>query len=165
MSSPSTIHRQLAVLLAILGTACFAPPPVTRAPEPEQAKVESASVHKGSANLPAAKPAPADSAAGNPSPSPAGFLRAPGRATLAAQFHSLQPFGTEQYDFTAEQGFLDVVRHPLSTFSVDVDTASYANVRRILREGRLPSKGAVRIEELLNYFAYDYPEANGEEPF
>ena len=46
---------------------------------------------------------------------------------------------------------------PLSTFSVDVDTASYSNVRRLLHEGRLPPPGAVRIEELINYFTYDYP--------
>jgi len=83
-------------------------------------------------------------------------LRAPGPPT---------GFDTEQYDFVAEQGFLDVAKAPLSTFSIDVDTASYANVRRMLREGRLPPGGAVRIEELVNYFRYDYPDANGDEPF
>ena len=72
----------------------------------------------------------------------------------------------EQYDFVAEPGFLDVAKHPLSTFSIDVDTASYANVRRmLLRDGQLPPSGAVRIEEMLNYFSYDYPHANGDEPF
>jgi Ca-activated chloride channel family protein len=75
-------------------------------------------------------------------------------------------FDTEQYDFVVESGFLDVARHPLSTFSIDVDTASYANVRRmLLRDGVLPPSGAVRIEEMLNYFSYGYPDASGDEPF
>jgi Ca-activated chloride channel family protein len=75
------------------------------------------------------------------------------------------PLVTEQYDFVVEKGFVDVVRSPLSTFSIDVDTASYANVRRMLREGRMPPTGAVRIEEMVNYFSYDYPDASGDEPF
>ena len=51
---------------------------------------------------------------------------------------------------------------PLSTFSIDVDTASYANVRRFLDSGRLPPRDAVRIEELVNYFRYDYPQPEGD---
>ena len=54
---------------------------------------------------------------------------------------------------------------PLSTFSIDVDTASYANVRRFLTSGRLPPPGAVRIEEMVNYFRYDYPQPVGDRPF
>ena len=54
---------------------------------------------------------------------------------------------------------------PLSTFSIDVDTASYANVRRFLDAGRLPPRDAVRIEELVNYFHYDYPQPEGDVPF
>src|SRR5262249_48620521 len=54
---------------------------------------------------------------------------------------------------------------PLSTFSVDVDTASYTNVRRFLNEGQLPPQGSVRIEELVNYFTYDYPQPEGVKPF
>ena len=53
----------------------------------------------------------------------------------------------------------------LSTFSIDVDTASYANVRRFLTQGTLPPKDAVRIEELINYFRYDYPQPKGDDPF
>ena len=53
--------------------------------------------------------------------------------------------------------------HPRSTFSVDVDTASYANVRRFLTEGRLPPPDAVRIEEMVNYFPYDYAPPRGRE--
>ena len=55
--------------------------------------------------------------------------------------------------------------HPLSTFSFDVDTASYANVRRFLASGRLPPPDAVRIEEMVNYFRYDYPQPVGDRPF
>ncbi len=67
------------------------------------------------------------------------------------------PFNTEQYDYYVENEFTTVKSSPLSTFSVDVDTASYSNVRRFLREGSMPPAGAVRIEELINYFTYDYP--------
>ena len=67
-------------------------------------------------------------------------------------------FSTEEYDEVCANAFLDPTRHPLSTFSIDVDTASMSNVRRILRDGSLPTKGAVRIEEMLNYFSYDYPD-------
>jgi Ca-activated chloride channel family protein len=71
----------------------------------------------------------------------------------------------EGYDAVKENVFHDPWTTPLSTFSVDVDTASYANVRRLLREGRLPPRGAVRIEEMINYFSYAYPEPEGDVPF
>ncbi|RNC85638.1 MAG: VWA domain-containing protein [Balneola sp.] len=64
----------------------------------------------------------------------------------------------EVYDQIVENEFRTVSEHPLSTFSIDVDGASYANVRRILRAGYLPPRDAVRIEELINYFNYSYPE-------
>jgi len=66
------------------------------------------------------------------------------------------PFNTAEYDYYVENEFTTVKASPLSTFSVDVDTASYSNVRRFLMEGSLPPAGAVRIEELINYFTYDY---------
>jgi Ca-activated chloride channel family protein len=72
---------------------------------------------------------------------------------------------TERYDHVDENPFLDPRQHPLSTFAVDVDTASYANVRRFLNDGVLPPAGAVRIEELVNYFDYDYPEPGHGGPF
>jgi Ca-activated chloride channel homolog len=77
----------------------------------------------------------------------------------------LEGAGTETYDPIAESGFRDPQREPLSTFSIDVDTASYANVRRFLNERRFPPPDAVRIEELVNYFRYDYPEPRGAVPF
>jgi Ca-activated chloride channel homolog len=73
--------------------------------------------------------------------------------------------GTEQYSPITENPFLSPLENPLSTFSIDVDTASYANVRRFLTSGRLPPPNAVRIEELVNYFRYDYPQPKAGEPF
>ncbi len=72
---------------------------------------------------------------------------------------------TEVYDSIPENPFQSPCVHPLSTFSIDVDTASYANVRRLLREGVPPPPGAVRIEELINYFDYAYPAPELGEPF
>jgi Ca-activated chloride channel family protein len=76
-----------------------------------------------------------------------------------------QPFNTETYESIDENGLRRVSSDPLSTFSIDVDTASYANVRRFLTQGTLPPAGAVRIEELINYFRFDYPPPTGSEPF
>ena len=74
-------------------------------------------------------------------------------------------FNTEEYGRITENDFLEAVNHPLSTFSIDVDTASYSNVRRFLNQGQLPPADAVRIEELINYFKYDYPQPEGDHPF
>jgi Ca-activated chloride channel family protein len=71
----------------------------------------------------------------------------------------------ETYAVIEDNRFHRVDGEPLSTFSIDVDTASYANVRRFLGEGRLPPPDAVRIEELVNYFRFDYPEPTGDAPF
>ncbi len=71
----------------------------------------------------------------------------------------------EKYAEIDENPFLETSRAPLSTFSIDVDTASYANVRRYLNDGNLPPKDAIRIEELINYFEYDYPQPIGNVPF
>jgi len=72
---------------------------------------------------------------------------------------------TEEYDHIAENKFLETIANPLSTFSIDVDAASYANVRRYLDNGQQPPADAVRTEELINYFNYDYPKPSGEHPF
>ncbi len=71
----------------------------------------------------------------------------------------------EGYDNIPENPFRLAKENPLSTFSIDVDAASYSNVRRILNEGRLPPAGAVRVEEMINYFDYDYPQPKGKHPF
>src|SRR4029453_16195249 len=72
---------------------------------------------------------------------------------------------TEKYADPGENPFRSVTAEPLSTFSVDVDTASYANLRRFLNDGELPPDPAIRIEELINYFHYSYPQPKGEQPF
>ena len=75
----------------------------------------------------------------------------------------LPTFDTEEYKTVGERPFVAVATNPLSTFGADVDTAMYSNLRRmILEEDRLPPAEAVRIEELVNYFGYDYPQPQGE---
>jgi Ca-activated chloride channel family protein len=71
----------------------------------------------------------------------------------------------EGYDRIVENRFLKATDNPLSTFSIDVDAASYSNVRRILNYNQLPPAGAVRIEEMINYFTYQYPQPTGSDPF
>ncbi|PHM11845.1 vWA domain-containing protein [Nostoc sp. 'Peltigera malacea cyanobiont' DB3992] len=74
-------------------------------------------------------------------------------------------FNTENYNRIEDNPFHRVDNDPLSTFSIDVDTASYSNVRRFITQGELPPKDAVRIEELINYFTYNYPQPKGDRPF
>ena len=96
-----------------------------------------------------------------PPPPGGGTGRGGAYVTGAAGSQALMPRGmivqdTASYSEINENNFREVADRPLSTFSVDVDTASYANVRRFLNEGRLPPRDAVRVEELINYFKYDY---------
>ena len=74
-------------------------------------------------------------------------------------------FNREGYDKITENQFMKVNDNPLSTFSIDVDAASYSNVRRFLNQGQLPPAGAVRIEEMVNYFKYEYPQPTNNDPF
>lgn len=74
-------------------------------------------------------------------------------------------WNTEEYDAVHENIFHDALRNPLSTFSIDVDAASYSNVRRFINNGQHPPKDAVRIEEMVNYFDYDYDQPNNDDPF
>ncbi len=76
-----------------------------------------------------------------------------------------QPFDREGYDHIDENAFLKTSDNPLSTFSIDVDAASYSNVRRMLNSGALPQEGAVRIEEMINYFHYNYDQPKDKSPF
>jgi len=119
----------------------LAPPPLASAGPPMDAAVKSAEALSPSVLPPLF--------AGSPSPS---------RTTP-------QGFSTEGYDHLVENQFLDPRTEPLSTFSIDVDTASYSNVRRFLDSGSLPPPDAVRIEELVNYFPYTYKEPTNDEPF
>lgn len=82
------------------------------------------------------------------------------------QSPSYQDYGRENYQSFANNGVHWTSQDPVSTFSIDVDTASYANVRRMLNQGQLPQPDAVRVEELVNYFSYDYPRAQAADtPF
>jgi Ca-activated chloride channel homolog len=88
-----------------------------------------------------------------------------GVAAGIARGRALDPrFNTEEYAHIADNDFVSVSASPLSTFSTDVDRASYANVRRFIRDGQLPPKDAVRIEELINYFPYEYAEPASRAP-
>ncbi len=93
----------------------------------------------------------------------ADFSRAMPSSALAGRYDP--NFNTESYAHIVENGFLGVKANPLSTFSIDVDRASYANVRRFINDGRRPPIDAVRIEELINYFHYDLPDPTDEHPF
>lgn len=97
-------------------------------------------------------------------PSP-GIASMPSMPAIAPEARFRQDFSTEAYDRIYDNRFLSVDNKPLSTFSIDVDTASYSNVRRFLANGQLPPKDAVRIEELINYFDYNYPQAQSADPF
>jgi Ca-activated chloride channel family protein len=110
------------------------------------------------------------------SASPASARAPKGKLNLGAPSRESTAFGyisggrdrdanTEAYAQTNDNGFLRVGDQPLSTFSIDVDTASYANVRRFLKQNRRPPASAVRIEELVNYFPYDYAAPTGNVPF
>jgi len=89
----------------------------------------------------------------------------PGTYTWANTNGFEQEYNTEAYDNITENTFLKTTDNPLSTFSIDVDAASYSNVRRMLTDGQLPPAGAVRVEEMINYFHYDYPQPTNEDPF
>jgi Ca-activated chloride channel homolog len=97
-----------------------------------------------------------------------GPYRANGRAALYARAQppaeQAPDMNTESYDRRVDNPFLAALGNPISTFSVDVDTASYANVRRFLDEGQLPPPDAVRIEEMVNYFRYRQPEPEAAHP-
>jgi len=79
------------------------------------------------------------------------------------RFYDMQ--GTESYTDHGENTFQSVAASPLSTFSIDVDAAAYGNIRRFINNNQLPPAEAVRLEEMINYFAYDYKTPTGKHPF
>lgn len=96
------------------------------------------------------------------------YLNSPQASMVAdydATFYQHPDFNTEGYSTVHENGYKLVMNDPLSTFSIDVDRASYSNVRRFINMGQMPPVDAVRIEEMINYFSYDYPEPEGKHPF
>lgn len=86
-------------------------------------------------------------------------------AWIDSSYSYREYFNTEEYSNIAESGYKSVAANPLSTFSIDVDTASYANVRRMIQEGGYINPEAVRIEEFINYFDYSYPQPATDDPF
>lgn len=86
------------------------------------------------------------------------------RNQLAGSIRGLGPMNVEEYNPINENGFKQVDAAPLSTFSIDVDAASYSNMRRFINKGELPLIDAVRTEELVNYFSYDYAKPTGSDP-
>jgi len=177
------------LLLVALAAGCADPPPRSISsytiPKPAEETREDLA---GACEVEAAVSTDVDAAQASPPPPPAKqrekkdgihsrlvakLAHAPG-PTMAgvrnstSQSLTLAPapeFNTESYDRIEGNPFLEVANSALSTFSIDVDTASYSNVRRILNAGTLPPSGAVRIEEFVNYFSYDYPEPAGNVPF
>jgi Ca-activated chloride channel family protein len=109
----------------------------------------------------------APSPAAPPPPPPARYMAKPKIAgNVKNQPMVVEHEGnTEQYSRIDDNPFYRSQTAPLSTFSADVDTASYSNLRRFLRDGSRPPKDAVRIEEMINYFSYDYPTPTGNDPF
>lgn len=92
-------------------------------------------------------------------------LDAKGMLTPAEREAPPAEHNTEAYDHIQDNPFLLAQQNPLSTFSIDVDTAAYSNMRRFLNDGQLPPKDAVRIEELVNYFNYAYQPPQNKDPF
>lgn len=116
-----------------------------------------------------AKPDPKSSAGSNAPSVVSKSESVPGGMVMTDAF-AMQPmyteeYNTEEYESDPENRMMKTAMSPLSTFSIDVDTASYSNVRRYLNSGMMPPADAVRTEELINYFSYDLPEPTQEVPF
>ena len=94
-----------------------------------------------------------------------GVARSMERVRTGAEYAFRRPYDTESYAEISENEFRTVGDAPLSTFSIDVDRASYANVRRFIQDGQRPPVDAVRIEEMINYFPYQWGDVAGEHPF
>ncbi len=88
-----------------------------------------------------------------------------GSILCGSMIDSQPEVNTESYKKTEENTFVDSMQRPLSTFSIDVDTASYSNMRRFLMERTQPPQDAIRVEELINYFPYNYPKPDNNDPF
>jgi Ca-activated chloride channel family protein len=157
----------VAILAGVTATVklSLAAQPKTEVPKADEKKPD-----PKPAEMPSlAPPPPARHAVGKPGPA---YLRGSAPSPVARPPIARQPLdqrdpsmNTEQYARIDDNPFFRTQVRPLSTFSVDVDTASYSNTRRFLKEGKLPPKDAVRIEELINYFHFDYPAPPKDQPF
>lgn len=164
MSLPLHVLRPLAqgfaagMLLAVAGCGVSSKPDPASVSPPAQAelKTESPVQHEmikadASMSKRSVRPAPM-----------AGFAPMPAVEAYPQGYRDEQ---REQYQALADNPIHSVVETPVSTFSADVDTGAYANVRRLLNQGRLPPEGAVRLEEMVNYFPYDYALPSDDSPF
>jgi len=144
----------------------YASQPATAAPSPERVLGEEGAEFTEAA--PAAPPPAGIASVGETVASRSGLTR-----SIATREHQeaeppsryREDYNTATYDHVSENPFLTAATNPLSTFSIDVDTASYSNIRRFINSGSLPPKDAVRVEEMINYFSYDYREPEGDKPF
>jgi Ca-activated chloride channel family protein len=134
---------------AVAAKTPAAPEPLTYSRDMLAEQAAPAELKKSVAVMGAVMPAPRMAVA------PMADIQAPG----------YQDVYREQYQKLADNPIHAVAQDPVSTFSIDVDTGSYANVRRFLNRGQLPPEEAVRLEELVNYFPYSYPSATGDTPF
>ncbi|PNG45217.1 hypothetical protein A1354_05075 [Pseudomonas asplenii] len=144
----------VAVLLALAGCGASSTPDSAAVPAPAQPEVlvqQEAVMAGGAMAKRMAYPAPVASFAAMPA------------ADSYPQGYRDEP--REQYQRLADNPIHSVAETPVSTFSADVDTGAYANVRRLLNQGRLPPEGAVRLEEMVNYFPYDYALPSDGSPF
>ncbi|WP_085684295.1 MULTISPECIES: VWA domain-containing protein [unclassified Pseudomonas] len=158
MSLPSTLLRPLAasVLLAVAGCGVSSSPETTVAPPPGQTELKS-SVQPEAVM--------ADSAMAKRSALAAPIARFAPMPAGESYPQGYRDEQREQYANLADNPIHSVAETPVSTFSADVDTGAYANVRRLLNQGRLPPDGAVRLEEMVNYFPYDYALPSDGSPF
>jgi Ca-activated chloride channel homolog len=153
--SRSIVYTTLALLIASL-TACTS-----------QSDRSSAPVSTESQSAPAPSSSPASDTKTQGNTGKLEGLTGSFTQTEPTAKQASQPEATtnESYQAIVDNQFYPADRQPLSTFSIDVDTASYSNIRRFINDGQLPPKDAVRIEELVNYFSYDYPQPTGDKPF
>jgi Ca-activated chloride channel homolog len=121
--------------------------------------------HRAAERQPAAAPREAQKSMTRGLRDAAGTVNAAAMTAVTGSVAGNWDFNTENYNVINENRFLGAASNPLSTFSIDVDAASYSNVRRFLNQGTLPPKDAVRLEELVNYFPYRYPDQSGSRPF
>ncbi len=155
---------------AAAGAAMSAEPSVDMAMPAPRAKEESKKIRaEGLAMQERAAPSkPANAVLGfvAPVPEEAELMIAPAQPPMDIVQHQYQDVGRDQFRAFEENSVKNVTAEPVSTFSIDVDTSSYSFVRRALNNGTLPQKNAIRIEEMINYFDYDYavPEPGGH-PF
>ncbi|WCM51575.1 VWA domain-containing protein [Pseudomonas sp. WJP1] len=164
MSLPLHVLRPVAqgftagLLLAIAGCGVSSKPESAAVPPPAQSELKSEALVQHETVM-------ADAAVAKRSVSAAPMARFAPIPAGEAYPQGYRDEQREQYQALADNPIHSVAQAPVSTFSVDVDTGAYANVRRLLNQGRLPPEGAVRLEEMVNYFPYDYALPTDGSPF